>query len=288
MDRSRLRILVLLALGVSACLRPNPAFDAEATDAGPGATSWSSATSSGGGSPTSSGAATGEGSSTSGTSAGVQTSTAATSGVGATSDGTTTGSVDTSTSGSSTGGAAPGTYEVPASIGTCVFVASAATPAHGGPDECSGDADLINDSALAGLMMVDVNVNDMAGKNRPAHPYLRFDVPAEFAGLNVASATLHVQVADNVMSLPQSGELWRSQPFDGDDLTMNAPLLVELLAADQGEVQPDQWLSWSIPPALVTAGVPLFFGLRPTHDKGVMLRGAATVPGAPYLQLELQ
>lgn len=266
MNRTRSSALALLT-GICACLRPNPAFDLEAgDDAGEGLTTVVSAGEASGASST---PVTGE----------------ASSGVPGTSGETSTSSAETSTGG---GGAKPGTYEVPASIGTCVFVGVMDYPAHGGPDECRGDADSINNSALGGLMMLDVQVDDNAGMSRPAHPYLRFDVPAEFAGLKVTAATLHVQVADNVTDLPQSGELWWSEPFDEAVLKSEAPKLVALIAADKGEVQPDEWLTWSLPPHQVLAGQPLFFGLRPTNNKGVMLRGGTTMPGFPYLELDLQ
>ncbi len=290
MNRTRSSALALLSC-LCACLRPNPAFDPEAGDeAGEG---QSTVVSAGESSGASSAPVTGEASSGApGTSGGTSTSSGGTS---TSSGGTSTSSAEVTgdpTSSDSTGGggggAKPGTYEVPASIGTCVFVGVMDYPVHGGPDECRGDADSINNSALGGLMMIDVKVDDAAGMSRPAHPYLRFDVPAEFAGLKVTAATLHVQVADNVTDLPQSGELWWSEPFDAADLKVQAPKLVALIAADKGEVQPDEWLQWSIAPEQVMAGEPLFFGLRPTHDKGVMLRGGTTMPGFPYLELELQ
>ncbi len=200
----------------------------------------------------------------------------------------TTGSPETTTSGESSGGALPGVYEVPASIGTCVFVANDVHPFHGGPDECSGDADAINNTELAGLMMVDVQVNDAAGQTRPAVPVLRFDIPGELAGLTVAAVTLHVQVSDGVTSLPQSGEVWQSEPFDAMSLTMSAPALSTFVAPDKGEVQPDDWLAWELAPGLISAGAPLHLALKPTHDKGVILRGATTAESAPYLTLEMQ
>jgi hypothetical protein len=277
---TRSSALALLS-SVCACLRPNPAFDLEAgDDASEGLTTVVSA----GGS---SGASSMTGEASSGapdTSGGAPTSSSGTS----TSDAEVTG--DPLTGGDSTGGGAakPGTYEVPASIGSCVFVGVMDFPVHGGPDECRADADAINNSALSGLMMLDVQVDDNAGMSRPAHPYLRFDVPAEFSGLMVTAATLHIQVADNVTDLPQSGELWSSEPFDEAVLNMKAPKLIALIAADKGEVQPDEWLTWSLDPEQVMAGKPLFFGLQPTHNKGVMLRGGTTTPGSPYLELDLQ
>jgi hypothetical protein len=289
--------LLALLTCICACLRPNPAFDPDAgDDAGPGLTTVVSA---GESTAASSAPATGEtssGSSTSGvaptssgvapTSTGVGTST---SGMATTGEPVTSGPDSTSSSGS-TGGpsVAPGTYEVPASLGTCVFAAVRKVPIHGGPDQCSVDADTINNSELIGLMMIDVQVDNAAGMSRPARPYLRFDVPDEFAGLTVVSATLHVQVADNVTDLPQSGELWWSEPFDAQLLKTTAPKLVSLIAPDKGEVQPDEWLTWSLDPGQVMAGQPLFFGLLPTHNKGVILRGGTTTPGFPYLEVELQ
>jgi hypothetical protein len=289
-NRTRSSLLALITC-TCACLRPNPAFDPDAgDDAGPGPTTVVSA---GESTAASSAPATGETSSGSSTSGVAPTS----SGVAPTSSGETstsgeplTSGPDSSSSSGSTGGpsVAPGTYEVPASIGTCVFAAVRNVPIHGGPEACSVDADTINNSELIGLMMIDVQVDNAAGMSRPARPYLRFDVPDEFAGLSVVAATLHVQVADNVTDLPQSGELWWSEPFDAQVLQSEAPKLLGLIAPDKGEVQPDEWLTWPLDPKQVMAGEPLFFGLLPTHNKGVMLRGGATMPGFPYLEIELQ
>lgn len=235
----------LLALPVSfacACLVLNPAFDPAAgsgtggdasatSEADPGTSTTT--TSSGTDAPT-----------TAGSSTGAPTTSESTSGVAGTSSGSSgmsTFDPSGTTSGGSSGTGMPKALLVPATIGTCVFPAVPAHPFHGGSDECSGDADLINNTGLTGLMMVDVQVNDMAGKMRPAVPVLRFDLSAEgLEGLTLVSATLQVQVSDGVMFLPQSGEVWRASPFTVDSLNVEAPAFVEFLAADKGEVQPDE------------------------------------------------
>lgn len=293
------QLVLVASLAGPSCLRPNPAFDdgrdastvhdvglASGTD-GLLPTSTASAdasglvTSGGGDSTMQAGGSTfaGEVSTSGGPTNGDSTNGESTNG-----ESTNGGS----TAGGSTDGASPGIYDVPAAIGTCVFVAVEDYPFHGGPDECSGDANAINATALGGLMMVDIQVNDGPGQTRPAVPYLRFDVPKELAGLTLLSATLHVQVADGVTDLPQSGTVWLSVPFSDETLKTVAPTLVESIAADKGEVQPDEWLSWQIDPGLITLGQPLHLALKPTHDKGVILRGATTAPGAPHLTLEVE
>ena len=289
--RTRAPLLVLLAATPVACLGPNPAFDVNADDAGASAASGASVGETSA-APTSSTAAA-----TTSTGSSGSTSEASTSGVQAsTGDGSTAASTTmrapdmgaTSASSGSTGDVISGMFELPAVAGACVFVGIAGSPEHGGPGECSLDADAINKTALTGLMMVDVEVKNVAGKMRPARPYLRFDIPDKYAGGTVTAATLYVQVADGVTMLPQSGELWLTEPFAAADLDVKAPTLTQLLVPDHGEVQPDQWIAWVLPPALVEPGESLYLALQPTHDKGVMLRGASTEPGAPYLEVVLQ
>jgi len=288
-NRTRAPLLVLLAVAPAACLRPNPAFNVDVED------TWATADA---------GASVGDvsaaptGSTTAVTSTGSpgSTSNASTSGVQATTSdssttATTTSAPDTgatSSSSGSTGDILSGMFELPAAVGACVFVGIVGFPQHGGPGECSADADAINNTALAGLMMVDVEVDNIAGKLRPARPYLRFDIPPKFDGATVVAATLYVQVADGVTMLPQSGELWLTEPFTAADLEAKAPTLSQMLAPDQGEVQPDQWIAWALQPALVQPGESLYFALQPTHNKGVILRGASTEPGAPYLEITVQ
>ena len=278
-------LVVLLSLVGTSCIRPNPAFNFDA-EGGAGSEAASATATSLDAVTTSSTSADATGAVTTGD---VDTSTMSADGTTLASEASTSGTSAGGSSGSeSSGGGAPGTYDVPAVIGTCVFPAVDAAPTHGGPDECSGDADAINNTELDGLMMVDVQVNDTAGMTRPAVPYLRFDVPEGLAGLTVVFATLHVQVSDGVTFLPQSGELWLSANFTAETLESEAPALVELIAADMGEVQPDDWLAWPIEPGLVAPGQPLHLALKPTHDKGVILRGANTAFGAPYLTIEVE
>lgn len=276
-------LLTLLASFACACLVPNPAFDpAAGSGTGGGSSATSEADSGTSTTTTSSGT---DAPTTAGSSTGAPITSEPTTGVADTSSGSSGTSTSGTTSSGSSGMGMPKVSLVMATIGTCVFPAVRAHPFHGGPGECSGDADLINNTGLTGLMMVDVQVNDMAGKTRPAVPVLRFDLPAEgLEGLTLVTATLHVQVSDGVMFLPQSGEVWRASPFTVDSLNVEAPTLVEFLAADKGEVQPDEVLTWDLDPASIVPGQPLFVALKPTHDKGVVLRGATT-PGAPYLTL---
>lgn len=285
-DRRAVRLSLVTApmLLASACLALNPAFDG--ADAGTGSTSevdpgTNSTTTSSGTDPTTTAAP-----STEALTSGEATAGETTADVVETSSMSSGTPMSGTTSGGSSGAPMAMELSVAASIGTCVFPAAPGVPFHGGPAECSGDADQINNTALTGLMMVDVQVNDVIGKMRPAVPVLRFDVPAGgLDGLTLVSATLHVQVSDGVTFLPQSGELWRVSPFTVESLNIEAPAPLQLLAADKGEVQPDELLTWELAPASIKPGQPLFFALKPTHDKGVLLRGASTNPGAPYLSL---
>ncbi|MCA9657612.1 MAG: hypothetical protein KC486_04665 [Myxococcales bacterium] len=267
-----LQALALAA--ISGCVVDNPAFDEATTTASQGASSQSSTS-----------AEATSASATSDASTGAETTGAETS---LTGDPTTTADPSASTTSTTTGGAEPGVYDIPAAIGTCVFLATQEVPNHGPPAECTADADAINNSGLAGLMMIDVNVNNAAGKQRPAHPFLRFDVPAALAGLTLTAAELHVQVADNVTDLPQTGEVWLAAPFDAVSLESSAPERTLLLAGDQGEVFPNDWIVWQLPPGQLNVPGAVYIGLEPTHDKGVMLRGATTDPGPPLLRLTLE
>jgi len=271
-------LVVLLATAPLAC-SPNPAFDADggATPADTGSAPTSSPLPTSAGPPDSTSQVSNSGPPvTTGDASSTATTTSA----------ATTG--DASTTGGATSGLEAGVYTVPAVIGTCVFAANPGYPQHAGPLECSGEADAINDTELEGLMMLDVEVVDIPGQGRPARPYLRFDIPPEFAGADLVAVTLFVQVADGVTDLPQSGEVWLSEPFVAADLDTTAPTLTKMIAPDQGEVQPDQWITWQLSPALLQPGSPLHLALEPVDNKGVMLRGASTDPGAPYLELTVQ
>ncbi len=132
--------------------------------------------------------------------------------------------------------------------------------------------------------------SNLDGQSRPSHSFIRFDIPAELAGLTVASATLRVQVADGLGDLangPQSGELVLTGPFDVDSLNAAAPPSLQPLAGDMGWVDIGQWVTWAVPLDLVVPGQPLFLGLLPTANDGVFYRGAATRPGAPVLDLSM-
>ena len=139
-------------------------------------------------------------------------------------------------------------------------------------------------------MAIDTEVKNLDGQSRPSHSFIRFDIPAELAGLTVASATLRVQVADGLGDLangPQSGELVLTGPFDVDSLNAAAPPSLQPLAGDMGWVDIGQWVTWAVPLDLVVPGQPLFLGLLPTANDGVFYRGAATRPGAPVLDLSM-
>lgn len=202
------------------------------------------------------------------------------------------GSTDAATTGdasSSTSGAQPGEYEVQPTVATCVMLAAGPAP-FAGPAVCSANASNQNATTLTGLMMIDTGVMNLDGMNRPAHSYLRFDVPAELSGLTVASATLTIQVADGPDDLPngpQSGVLVRTDLFDAGSLEGAAPATFETLAGDQGFVDTNETVTWSIPTHLVVPGQPLLLGLLPTANEGVIYRGATT-PGAPVLRLVMQ
>lgn len=274
---SRLLLATPCAALASGCLYLNPAYDSPAT--GSAASTGSSA-----------GEVSGDGVTTTGVTTGGST-VASSSGEATTQGPTTTApgsGSETTTTTTGTDGTAPGVYTVAPTVATCVLVATPNVP-HGGPALCSANADVQNGTELTGLMMIDIAVNLGDGMGRPARSYIRFDVPAEFAGLTVAAATLHVRVADGPPpELPQSGELVLTAGFDGASLELEAPATVLALHPDMGDVVPSQWLHWSIPPEHVLAGAPLTLGLLPTDDFGVELCGAATEGCAPYLELELQ
>lgn len=190
---------------------------------------------------------------------------------------------------STTAALPPGAYTVAATLATCVFLPEDEAP-YAGPAVCNANAVAQNETALADLMMIDVEVANLDGDDRPAHAYLRFDVPAEFAALTVVDATLRLQIADGPDDIPnseQSGELVRTAAFDAVTLETGAPAVVEPLHDDLGDTATDQEVTWSLRADLVVPGQPLFLGLLPTRNDGVLYRGT-TAPGAPTLELVLQ
>jgi len=266
---------------LTGCILDNPSFDETVGATSTSQSAPTSATSQGPGSSSSSS------SSSSSIASSYPPTTTSTTGLESTSSLPTTTSTSTADA-STTIADLPRIHNIPAELATCVFLPTPEEPSHGPPAQCSGDADAINNSDLQDLMMVDVSVNNLAGKKRPAHPFLRFNIPPELANLTVVAAELHVQVADNVTFLPQTGEVWRSDPFDAVSLETVAPEHTLLLAADQGEVLPNDWIIWTLPPDQIALDGGVFLGLKPTHDKGVILRGATTDPGPPFLRLTIE
>lgn len=275
--------------GMGGCLLLNPAFDPGDSTATGGASSAGSTDSTGaaatGALPTTSADGTTSGAAATGaegtTSGAAATESGGSSGSTTTSSGATT-SPDATTDTSTTG--MPVALRVDASIATCVLAAKDGVP-HGDPATCTAIAVQLSDG-YAGVMMVDTQVTSLDGMSRPAHSYLRFEIP-ELAG-PVALATLHVQMAPQVTELKQTGQLARTEPFDDTTLTTASPLPVEPLALDMGPVTPNQWLSWNIPVGLIQANTPLYLGLLPSNTFGVELRGKASPDGTPYLELQVQ
>ncbi|MEZ4449087.1 MAG: hypothetical protein R3B09_06375 [Nannocystaceae bacterium] len=281
----------VLASIAGACVLDNQKFDPGGATTGGGESAASTTLTSAG--PTGPASATSEASGTASTSS----ATASTSATTSTTDETSTLPTSTgasATSDASTGetrsggpGVEPGTYGIPATVAACVLLDNGS--GHGSPAVCGGNADAQNNTGLSGLMQIDTMVTMLDGEDRRAESFLRFDVPADYAGLVVADATLHVQVADGRGILakgPQRGVLVTTTPFDEEDLDVGAPAPMATLADDLGPVQTDEPITWSIPVALVQAGAPLHLGLLPTDTDGVFYRGRDT-PGAPTLEVVL-
>jgi len=223
----------------------------------------------------------GEGTTEAGTS-GEGTTEAGTTEAGTTEAGTTEAGTDTDV------GLSPGTYDVSPTIATCIFLPGMGQPL-GVPSICTANATTQNETALQGLMYIDTEVMALDGAGRRAESFIRFDIPPEYAGLTVVAATLHVQVADgDSADGPQRGELYRSAPFDEDSLKLEGPATPQKLADDQGVANKDAWIDWSIPVGLVVAGSPVYLGLLPVNNDGVLYRGEETEPGSPYLTVVLE
>lgn len=285
--------LLLGWVASSACLLKNPDFgvDDATTTAATTAVTTAAASGSAGAStaPGTGGATTGAGSDAgSASDAGTTAATAATS-TSAETGVDSSGAAATGGDTTSTTGAPPGEYALQPTVAACVMLPADNAP-FAGPAVCSANATAQNGTALSGLIMIDTSVVNLDGAGRPAHSYLRFDVPENFGGATIVSATLRVQVADGPDDLPngpQSGVLVRTEAFDAATLAASWPQTIETLAGDQGFVATDQIVTWSIDTALVQPGQPLLLGLLPTDTDGVFYRGATT-PGAPVLTVVLQ
>lgn len=277
---------LLMLVASSACLLRNPDFgaDSDATADTPTATTAATTgTASGSGDastlPGTGGATTGSG--TDGGSASATSAASATTGIGTSGEATTG-------DGTTAPGVPPGTYEIQPTVAACVLLPYGAP--HAGPSVCSANATQQNGTALTGLLMIDTSVMSLDGMGRPAHTYLRFDVPAEFSGATIVSATLTLQVADgpdDYPNGPQSGVLILTEAFDAASLESSAPQLQVTLADDKGFVGTNEVVTWSLDLPFVQPGQPLYLGLLPTDDDGVFYRGA-TNPGAPVLTLVVQ
>jgi hypothetical protein len=291
------------ALGAGACVLSSPDFDGTQTavsdasasastsvSGSESATSTSAATDSASGGASSTGTGSGTGDATGDattTTAADETEGAGTIGS-STTEGTTTEDATTTTGDTTTtGGLEPGAYVLPASVATCVLLPNQYPL--GGPATCSANATAQNQTALTGLMMIDTVVNNGDGGGRRAESYVRFDIPAEYGDLTIASATLYVQVADGPFDYPNgpSGELFRMSAFDMASLDQSYPTGQEKLGGSSF-ADTNAWIAWPIAAAQLTPGAPLFLGIVPTSTDGTIYRGKLTEPGSPYLEVVLQ
>ncbi len=180
-------------------------------------------------------------------------------------------SVSTGTTDASTTSTRPFTVEYAATIAVCT------QEGIHDPEACA---------AQAGEDQFTVDGQDSAGTI--ANGWLRFDLDEAIDGADVLSVQLVLRVGpedfDNSL---QSGEVWRVDPFDLDDLSTGNPAAIELLAADVGAVMVDTDVIFDLPTDAVGSGKPLHLGLFPNANNGVDYR-SHTSATPPRLVIEAQ
>lgn len=273
---------LLVPLAAAACTQANPWFllageDETGADSGAGPGSTTS-----GEGPGSSSKGEGEGAGEASTAAVLTTWGDATSDV-STSGGSTGSESGSSESGSGESGSGesdsgePGSVEVPATLASCALL-SAGPALHAGPTICEAIAD-IQGAKPSGLMLLDSAVSYNGGGERPAHVFLRFDVPAALADKEVASVSLALQVDDSLAASSRvAGSVHQSPDFDLVALEFTAPELGAALAVSEDVPQAGSVVTWELDPSLVVPGAPLFLRIAPESDDGVLYLGGDAPP----------
>lgn len=206
-----------------------------------------------------------------------------------TTDATTTSTTDaaeTSTTDATTDASEPGTVELPATLATCALLTAGPAP-HAGPSVCEAIADVQGEEAT-GLMLLDAAVSFNGGGERPAHVFLRFDVPAELGERPLVAATLTMLVDDSLAASGlYAGSVHASDPFDLASLEFAAPAQGAPLADSSDLPLTNSVVAWSLDPALLTPGAALHLRLAPQDDDGVLyLGGAAPLELRPRLTID--
>ncbi len=280
MSTARLiRIAVLLVpLAAAACTQENPGFVVVGEDeTGAGSTAALVSATSGGG-PGSSSGGEGESAGDASTAAVLTTGDGATGdGPGSSESGGESGSSESGSGGSSGGDGEPGSLEVPATLASCALL-SAGPALHAGPTICEAIAD-IQGAKPTGLMLLDSAVSYNGGGERPAHVFLRFDVPAALADKELVAVSLALQVDDSLAASSRAaGSVHLSADFDLVALEFTAPALGVPLAVSEDVPQAGSVVSWEIDPSLVVPGAALFLRIAPDSDDGVLYLGGAAPP----------
>ena len=128
-------------------------------------------------------------------------------------------------------------------------------------------------------MLLDSAVSYNGGGERPAHVFLRFDVPAALADKEVASVSLALQVDDSLAASSRvAGSVHQSPDFDLVALEFTAPELGAALAVSEDVPQAGSVVTWELDPSLVVPGAPLFLRIAPESDDGVLYLGGDAPP----------
>jgi hypothetical protein len=100
--------------------------------------------------------------------------------------------------------------------------------------------------------------------------FLRFDLDDALVGADIVAVRLQLTVASvSTAAGTETGDVWRSAPFDQPDLSSTFPELEMFLAPSQGPVDPDQVFEWEIPVEEVQPSASTFLAIVPISTDGV-------------------
>ncbi len=107
--------------------------------------------------------------------------------------------------------------------------------------------------------------------------WLRFDLDDTLVDATIVSIELSVVVGSETGDNSGStGELWTTEPFDLQTLTVGNPATAELVGEDLGLVVLGEEIVWSLPPELFDPTESLYFAIVPVATDGIDLLDATS------------
>lgn len=130
-------------------------------------------------------------------------------------------------------------------------------------------------AAEAGPQSFTVDLADSGGLVSTG--WLRFDLDDTLVDATIVSIELSVVVgSEDGDNSGSTGELWTTEPFDLQTLTVGNPATMELVGEDLGLVVLGEEIVWSLPPELFDPTASLYFAIVPVATDGLDLLDATS------------